>query len=120
MDDADRGIQNLAAISWLPGCPKPSLFAVLIAYLDESGTHDPSGKQKGAEVAAIVGYLSTYKRWVKFQRAWRDVLKKYGVKTFHMKFFAHRTGEFKGWPEKKRRAFLSSLIAVIHTFTLFA
>ena len=92
---------------------------MLIAYMDESGTHDPTGLQKGAEVACIAGYVSTYKRWVKFQREWRDVLKKFGITSFHMSEYAHGIGGFVGWSKRKRDALAVELIEVIHEHTLF-
>ena len=56
---------------------------MLIAYMDESGTHDAGGKEKGAEVAAIAGYVAVQKQWVKFQRGWKSTLDKFGVEIYH-------------------------------------
>ncbi len=115
----EREIQELYAVSWLPGCDQISAFAVLIAYMDESGTHDPTGGQRGSEVAAIAGYVSTYKGWVRFQREWRKVLRHFGVRVFHMVDYAQGVGEFKNWSKPKRDAFLLALTAVIDDHKLF-
>jgi hypothetical protein len=85
----------------------------LIACMDESGTHDATGKQPGSDVAAICGYVSTYKRWVQFQKKWRKVLKRYDISALHMKKFAHRVGEFEGWSEEKRRSLIAAAAAAI-------
>jgi hypothetical protein len=119
-EEADRGIQNIAALSWLPGCPKPSWFAVLVAYMDESGTHDPTGMQDGSSVAGIAGYISTYKAWIRFQRKWVKALKHYRVRgRFHMKEYVAQHGEFEGWFPAKRKSLMAALCGVIDEHKLF-
>jgi Protein of unknown function (DUF3800) len=98
----------------LPGAIAPGAFAVLTAYMDESGTHDAEGREPGSEVAAIAGYVASYKQWVRFQRGWRRVLNKFGVEIYHAKDCAHRKGEFKGWSDDKRRNFYIALTEVIN------
>ncbi len=87
--------------------------------MDESGTHDAKRALPGSEVAAIAGYVSKRRYWVRFQRAWRKTLKSYGVHTFHMSEYAHGRGEFEGWSKDKRDSFLKALSRVIDEHKLF-
>src|SRR5208282_410852 len=118
--ESERGIQRLFAVSWLPRVEIPAGFAVLIAYMDESGTHDEAGIEPGADVAAVAGYISTHKGWVRFQKHWRKVLRRYGIHAMHMRDYAHYQGEFAGWSEDRRRSLMIALIAVIDECKLFA
>ena len=43
----------------------------------------------------------------------------YGARYLHMREFTQSRGEFKGWPEWKRKAFLKKLIWVIKSTVLF-
>jgi hypothetical protein len=81
---------------------------VLKAYFDESGHHS------GARVFALAGYMSYARNWYKFEREWKNVLLRFGVKVFHMVDCAHRKREFQGWSEEKRRSLLESLLNVIY------
>ena len=106
---------KFGAIMVLAGSTPPWSSAMLIAYMDESGTHDAEGKQPGAQVAAVAGYVASYKQWVKFQRAWKGVLKTFHVNVYHAKDCAHRVREFKGWSDDKRKNFHIALTEVINT-----
>jgi hypothetical protein len=118
-DEIARGIQHLAALSWLPGCPKPTWFAVLIAYMDESGTHDPTGVQRGSATPTIAGYLAPYKMWTSFQRKWLKVLRRYEMwGRFHMKEYIAERGEFEGWSAAKRLSFMKALCDTIRSHEL--
>jgi hypothetical protein len=117
--ESERGIQNLFALSWLPEVESPAGYAMLVAYMDESGTHDETGVEKGADVAVVAGYVSTYKGWVRFQKKWGKVLRRYGVHELHMKYFAHCQGEFEGWSDEKRKSLMIALIKVIDECKLF-
>ena len=86
---------------------------MLTAYMDESGTHDSKGEQPGSGVAAIAGYVAPDKQWVKFRRRWRRTLDKFGIEVHHAKDCAHRVGEFKGWPDEKRKSFYIGLTETI-------
>jgi uncharacterized protein DUF3800 len=87
---------------------------MLVAYMDESGDHDPSGKQPGSEIAVIAGYVATKDQWLKFELRWKNVLKKFGVQVFHAKECAHRKNEFCGWADEKRNDFHVQLTRVIN------
>lgn len=56
----------------------------LVAYADESGTHDPTGKRIGADAVTISGLVAPKESWISFDIRWRAILNKYhGVKYFH-------------------------------------
>jgi hypothetical protein len=87
---------------------------MLVAYMDESGDHDPSGKHPGSEIAVIAGYVSTNDQWLKFESRWDSVLTKFGVHVFHASECAHRKNEFCGWSDEKRNDFHAQLTRVIN------
>jgi hypothetical protein len=86
---------------------------MLVAYMDESGDHDPLGKERGAEAAVVAGYVATNDKWRKFEPRWNRVLKQFGIKVFHAVDCAHRKKEFRGWSDEKRRDFHIELTGVI-------
>jgi hypothetical protein len=57
------------------------VFAMIDAYLDESGIHD------GAKVCVIAGYFGGPGQMKRFERAWKETLAKYSfpMKDFHAK-----------------------------------
>jgi hypothetical protein len=56
----------------------------LVAYADESGTHDPTGGLIGANAVAISGLVALKEEWGLFDLKWRAILKKFhDVKYFH-------------------------------------
>ncbi len=59
----------------------PKLFAMIDAYLDESGIHD------GAAICVIGGFFGGSKQWGQLEKEWPKVLARYGVQLheFHAK-----------------------------------
>jgi hypothetical protein len=55
----------------------------VVAYIDESGHHDPTGKSPGSQYAVMAGYVDCVEEWEKFNRNWQATLSKYKVKVFH-------------------------------------
>jgi len=88
---------------------------MLTGYFDESGTHDQ------ATVTTVAGFISTPERWGEFDEAWRVVLKRWGLSSFHMNEFAHFTGEYEQFrkDEAGRRLLLRFLAAVIKETCLY-
>jgi hypothetical protein len=86
--------------------PGPRLLTMLAAYYDESGT---DGHSRSVVVAA---YVSTVSQWERFQREWQGALSAEQVTVFHMKDFAHRRGEFRGWEEPRRRLLQKLLVTI--------
>ena len=82
-------------------------LVLLKACFDDAGTDDKS------EVVTCAGYIAWQKRWNGLDRLWRQTLRSFDVSAFSMKEFAHFDGDFKGWPESKRRAFLNQLLSAI-------
>jgi hypothetical protein len=95
-------------------------------YADETGTHDPTGRSKGAEVMGIAGYLSWADDWASFCDEWRAILEQYQVPRFHFSDFADKTNgprrknwPYQGWSEDRRERFLYDLGSVARKRTQF-
>jgi hypothetical protein len=86
-------------------------------YCDAAG-----GKDHGFIVVA--GYLSTYEKWLAFNREWNILLGTVDLPYFHMKEFAQSRGPFADWKddEPRRAAFLSRAAGIIkgHVLRSFA
>ncbi|MGO9017304.1 MAG: DUF3800 domain-containing protein [Syntrophobacteraceae bacterium] len=95
-------------------------FMAFDVYADESGTHDPTGRHVGSEIAAIVGYFAPRENWRCFCTEWESVLNSYGVKVFHLSDLSHGKGEFKHWDDPKKDQFMRELIPVARNNTMFA
>ena len=73
------------------------------AYYDASGIHTNAD-----QTLAVVGLVSTERRWLRFEREWNALLTENELPYFRMSEFAAFQGPFKSWrgKEEKRRAFL--------------
>jgi hypothetical protein len=94
-------------------------FVKIIVYADESGTHDQTGKQTGAECPTIGGYMAYPDDWIKFCDEWKAVLAAYNVPYFHFREFNDRdaaqndqTSPYHGWDKDRRDSFLYDLAEV--------
>ena len=103
------------------------LFVSLVAYADESGTHDATGQHPGSEIAAVLGYVSWKDDWDNFCSEWQIVLAEYGIEVFHMSECMDKINgpskpkwPYRGWSDSKRDSFIRSLIGVALNNTLFA
>jgi hypothetical protein len=82
----------------------------LWSYFDESGhTEDPN-----VSVLALGGCISSVQGWQNLVPDWEDALRDFSVSEFHTKDFAHRRGEFKDWPEERRRALLARVVGLMN------
>lgn len=88
-------------------------MVMLSVYFDESYNHPTDSNPNPPLVYTIAGYISTDKRWRKFQREWREVLKEAGVAFFHMSKYEARKGEYENWPQEKRVRILKKLHSII-------
>lgn len=81
------------------------------AYFDDSGSPDDGS------ALVVAGYVSSDEQWLRFEREWNDILRDVGVKHFHMKDFAHSTGEFSHLKhrEQERKRFIERLVGTIRT-----
>lgn len=82
----------------------------LTAYFDESGhSKDPKSRFCG-----MGGLIANSAAWDRLSEVWRAALADAGLSgPFHMRHFAHRRGEFKGWTEEKRQSLFGKLVDVI-------
>jgi hypothetical protein len=92
---------------------------MILAYLDESGTHDQ------AKIVVMAGFLASYGTWRKFEKRWQRVLNPDGGKrVFHATDCLGRDGhgDFDGWPKKERDDLVNGLIPVLkkHSRASFA
>lgn len=87
---------------------------VLIAYIDESG-HSAE-----ARVVSLAAFVASATQWRRFSADWTGALKDHGAPFLHMREFAHRQGNFKGWSEDQRRSLLGALLDVIVANQLIA
>jgi hypothetical protein len=102
----------------------------LVAYADESGTHDPTGALLGAEAVAITGLISTKEDWLSFDIKWRGVLIKYDAKYFHFREFHYawlvatkkrepssdfNRNPYKNWGENDLNEFIFELAPIAMT-----
>ena len=84
----------------------------LTAYFDETGHAD----DPVLNFAGMAGFVAPRGRWLNFDDQWNDTLSNAGLSDpFHMKEFAHSTGQFKSWKkcEDKRRQLLSRLVEIV-------
>ena len=88
---------------------------MLMAYLDDSGHKD----DENASVFSVGGVVASLEAWKQFEEEWVEVLRRFQVSQSHMKFFAHRRGDFEGWSEPKRREFLGRLMRIMDSYVQF-
>ena len=96
----------------------------IAAYVDESGRHDRTGKQKGSGQIVVSGWVDWRDNWSKFCSQWQSVLDKYGATEFHFQEWAYasrivRSGQissssfqenpYRGWNLEKLDSFLYEL-----------
>src|ERR1035437_9180458 len=98
---------------------KEKIFVNLVAYADESGTHDSTVMQQGSQVAGVLGWVAPVNAWKDFTIAWDAVLKDYGIRVFHMSVFIDKINgpkkkewPYLGWSDERRDAFIRELIPI--------
>jgi hypothetical protein len=104
-------VRKLSAI--LQPVTRRRLLGVLVAYVDESGTHDKSGLQPGSKVAGLAGYVASEREWTRFSKRWNKILLRYGVALFHLSDFERRKPPYGDWPDTKAERFVDELTAAI-------
>jgi hypothetical protein len=82
-------------------------YAMLSAFIDESGTH------KGAIRTCVAGLLYDEKNLKGLDSAWKEALEQVGIEYFHAKDSSALRGQFKGWERKKEGEFWTRLIGLI-------
>jgi hypothetical protein len=82
----------------------------LIAYMDESG----HAKHPQSRFVGMGGLVADCCSWKQLEVEWRAALEEAGINgAFHMRDFAHRRGEFKGWNEQRRQTLFGRLVKSI-------
>jgi len=72
----------------------------LVAYADESGTHDPTGKRPGSREAVVGGCVASIEEWTKFCGDWQAALDKYQAPYFHFSDWATASAIVRGKRQK--------------------
>jgi hypothetical protein len=83
------------------------LFVIFTAYFDESGAH------KDSPTLVIAAFLGTARQWRIFERRIRGLQREYQFTQFHGKEFKAKSGEFKGWSDRKRFGLLSEITHLV-------
>jgi hypothetical protein len=93
----------------------PKIFAMIDAYLDESGIHD------GAPICVIAGYFGGSGQWRKFEQDWRDLLEgaEVPLEEFHAKDLIKRRGFFLKWGNDKHAQFLNGIAETICRYKIY-
>ena len=95
-----------------PEANEATIFAMIKAYLDESGIHD------GAAICTVAGYAAPWRQWKKFTPKWQSILKKvwFGTRRLSREksFFFCRGTDYKDWKEADTIECFNHLIGVIN------
>jgi hypothetical protein len=91
--------------AFLGGQPGWCAVIVLKIFMDETGIHDD------AETVAVAGYISRPATWRDWTKAWNRA--KRPIKVFHATDCAGFFGEFTGWDQPKRDAFVAQLLPIL-------
>ncbi|MCW5794016.1 MAG: DUF3800 domain-containing protein [Nitrospira sp.] len=87
---------------------------MFIAYIDESG--HPSD----TNILTIACVVGKERKWIQLTEKWKRVLRRYRVSMFHMTEYENRAGEFEGWQQDKRIAFIADLAAILKNTMTYA
>ena len=87
---------------------------MLVAYLDESSTHDPRGFARGSEIAGFGGAIATAERWNLLEADWLQVLKEFQVSSYHARSCEEGEKQFKGRTKTDRNELTRRLVAAFN------
>jgi hypothetical protein len=85
---------------------------MLVAVLDDTGTHGSSG------YCSCVGVVTGLRHWERFEREWTQCLTRYGVTDLHAeRFYArddrgNRVKPYRGWDDEKAHSFIRDMMAL--------
>ena len=85
----------------------------MLVVLDESGTH------AGSRAIAVAGFVVSEERAPILASAWNRTLKRYALKSLHMRDFVPPHGRYSAKAPEERQELFSSLISVIHEHVAF-
>jgi hypothetical protein len=80
--------------------------------------YDASGSESSPENGlTVVGLVATEAKWLRFQRAWEQVLDEHGITAHHMRHFAGSSpkSEFASWKadDPRRASYVAALIKAL-------
>jgi hypothetical protein len=108
------------------------LFVKIVAYVDESGTHDETGQAKGATEAVLGAVVARIETWQAFCRDWQAVLDQYNAPYFHFTEWSsaamtargkktpdskYQTNPYRGWSHQTLDRFIIALAKVVGSET---
>lgn len=90
------------------------VFAMLQAYMDDSGSHE------GAHNCVVAGYWGGVKEWRFFEWQWGEVLRSEGIEEFKANEFwprpkGVRLGPYKSWTDERHKRFIDRLLTIIES-----
>ena len=94
------------------------LFVTLIAYMDDSGTHE------GSHNSLVAGYWGGVGEWSRFEYEWKEILRSEGLEGhgFHAKEFwprippdGKRLPPYSDWSDQRHQGFIDKLLNIIET-----
>lgn len=88
------------------------VFAMLQAYMDDSGSHD------GSHNCVVAGYWGGVNRWRRFERTWSAILAREGIEEFKANEFwplnkGQHVGPYRGWSDERHAFFIRDLLVAI-------
>jgi len=81
--------------------------------MDDSGTHE------GSHNCVVAGYWAGVNEWRRFERAWKAVLDREGLREFKANEFwprpgGRRIGPYRDWSDERHRALIIDLLKIIY------
>jgi hypothetical protein len=86
---------------------------MMVCYLDDSGTDTQS------PVLTMAGYAGLQPYWAAFEQSAATIFADFGVTSLHAHDLNGTKGQFKGWPRKRKEAFIARLISELKKAALF-
>lgn len=82
--------------------PRKKGLAVLICYLDDSGTGEEP-------ILNMSGYIAPDNQWQNFEKAARKIFDDFDITELHAKEFHDTKDQFRGWPKRRKAALVLRL-----------
>jgi hypothetical protein len=84
-------------------------------FTEYTSYFDGSGDKKGQPVQVVAGFVSTVKKWARFENDWNAILKADNVSALHTTDYVCSQGEFASWKgnSARRKQFQEALTACI-------
>lgn len=88
---------------------------VIAMFTEYTSYFDGSGDKKGQPVQVVAGFVSTVKKWARFENDWNAILKADNVSALHTTDYVCSQGEFASWKgnSARRKQFQEALTACI-------